>query len=98
MDESGHPVENAEIELHPSDEELWNSLELSAGPDGWCAQTVGGESWVRKSDSEGIFAWNELENTQYGLTVKCKGYEDAALTRPTSEGIQTITLKRMPTE
>lgn len=98
MDESAHPIENAEIELHPSDEELWNSLELSAGPDGWCAQTVGGESWVRKSDSDGIFAWNELEKTRYDLTVKCEGFRDVALNLPTSKDIQTITLKRLPTE
>lgn len=98
VDESGHPVENAKIELHPSDEELWNSLEVSAGPDGWCTQTVGGESWVRNSDAGGMFAWNELENTRYDLKVKCNGYEDAVLTRPTSEDIQTISLRRLPTK
>lgn len=58
VDESGHPIENAEIEIHPSDEELWNSLEVSAGPDGWCAQFVFGETWVRKSGADGTFAWN----------------------------------------
>ncbi|MBL7648653.1 MAG: carboxypeptidase regulatory-like domain-containing protein [Candidatus Hydrogenedentes bacterium] len=98
VDESELPVKNAEIELHPSDDEFWNSVEMSVSPDGWCAQSAGGETWSRKSDPDGIFGWLELENTRYDLTVKCEGYRDLVLALPTSDEIQTIILYRLPAE
>lgn len=94
VDESGLPVKKAEITLHPSDDEFWNGVEMSVSPDGWCAQTAGGETWVRKSNSDGIFEWIELENNRYDLSVRCDGFRDLALTLPTSEDILTITLHR----
>ncbi len=91
VDSMNDPIADCSVELIPKEDEFWESVELFVTEDG-CATSLSGESWDRKTNSEGEFEWNNLKNLEYMISVSHPGYVPRQFQLPTSDSRHVIVL------
>ncbi len=91
VDSMNDPIADCTVEIISKDDEFWESVELFVTEDG-CATGAGGETWQRKTNSEGEFEWNKLKSREYVVSVGHPDYETRKFQLPTSESRHVIVL------
>lgn len=91
VDSMDDPIANCTVEILPKEDEFWESVELFVTEDG-CATDAGGETWERRTNSEGEFEWNKLKSREYVVAVSHPDYESRKFQLPTSESRHVIVL------
>jgi len=91
VDSMNDPIADCAVEIIPKEDELWENAEPFVTEDG-CATGAGGETWERRTNSEGEFEWNKLKSREYVVSVGHPDYETRKFRLPTSESRHVIVL------